>query len=186
MALVRAEIGIGEHTPMVLSYQLPPNLLLPYGSTSAPTNVQTAEDVEMVMSVQEWTNEVKLCVTFGASNVAKYQFLCREPFTLGETTFLSDGITEEEHLAAIIDMVGDDDFDVTGLGNGDTFSEKNLVLLYRFSLEIEKARSMFGRNTRRSGDEGGDGNNNQKLPHTEESPEFPTEQGTECSYVETF
>lgn len=94
-------------------------------------------------------------------------------------------------------MVGDDDFDVTGLGNGDTFSEKNLVLLYRFSLEIEKARSMFGRNTRRSddvvenlnysgGDEGGDGNNNQKLPHTEESPEFPTEQGTECSYVETF
>ncbi|KAF2563904.1 hypothetical protein F2Q70_00018274 [Brassica cretica] len=35
MSLVREEIGIGEHTPVVLSYQLPPNILLPYGSKSA-------------------------------------------------------------------------------------------------------------------------------------------------------
>lgn len=102
ISLVREEIGIGEKTPMVVSYQLPPNLLLPYGSTSAPTNLLTAEDVELVMSVQEWTKEVQLCVTFGAANVAKYNFLYREPFTIDGITFLSDGITEEEHLAAII------------------------------------------------------------------------------------
>ena len=55
-----------------------------------------------MMSVQEWTNDVQLCVTFGAANVAKYQFLCREPFTIDGTTFFSDGVTEEEHIAAIL------------------------------------------------------------------------------------
>ncbi|CAN6848713.1 unnamed protein product [Brassica oleracea] len=105
MSLVREEIGIGEHTPVVLSYQLPPNILLLYGSKSAPTNVLTGEDVELMMSVQEWTNDVQLCVTFGAANVAKYQFLCREPFTIDGTTFFSDGVTEEEHIAAILALM---------------------------------------------------------------------------------
>ena len=102
MSLVREELGIGEDTPMVLSYHLPPNMLLPYGSTSPPTNVLTPEEVELLLSVQEWTKEVELCVTFGAANVAKYQFLCREPFTIGDTTFLTERIIEEDHAAAII------------------------------------------------------------------------------------
>ncbi|XP_013705041.1 uncharacterized protein LOC106408901 [Brassica napus] len=179
MSLVREEIGIGEHTPVVLSYQLPPNILLPYGSKSAPTNVLTGEDVELMMSVQEWTNDVQLCVTFGATNVAKYQFLCKEPFTIDGTTFFSDGVTEEEHIAAILDMAGDDEIDVSGPGHGEIFSEKNLVLVYRLALEIEKARSMFGTNMSRSndlGDDGRDVNQNTKPPETEEPQESPSEQ----------
>ncbi|CAF1717276.1 hypothetical protein Bca4012_041683 [Brassica carinata] len=182
MSLVREEIGIGEHTPVVLSYQLPPNILLPYGSKSAPTNVLTGEDVELMMSVQEWTNDVQLCVTFGATNVAKYQFLCKEPFTIDGTTFFSDGVTEEEHIAAILDMAGDDEIDVSGPGHGEIFSEKNLVLVYRLALEIEKARSMFGTNMSRSndlGDDGRDVNQNTKPPETEEPQESPSEQGTD-------
>lgn len=102
LSLVRNKLRIEEDTPMVLSYHLPPNLLLPYGSTSQPANILTPEDVEILLSIQEWTKNVVLYVTFGAANVAKYNFLCREPFTIGDTTFLSDGISEEDHVAAII------------------------------------------------------------------------------------
>ncbi|KAF3536451.1 hypothetical protein F2Q69_00024424, partial [Brassica cretica] len=129
MSLVREEIGIGEHTPVVLSYQLPPNIVLP------------------------------------------------EPFTIDGTTFFSDGVTEEEHIAAIL---GDDEIDVSGPGHGEIFSEKNLVLVYRLALGIEKARSMFGTNMSRSndlGDDGRDGNQNTKPPETEEPQESPSEQG---------
>lgn len=55
----------------------------------------------MMMSVQEWTQEMVICVTYGGYNVVKYQFLCRTPFTIGNKTYLSDGETEEHHLAAI-------------------------------------------------------------------------------------
>ncbi|CAH8384743.1 unnamed protein product [Eruca vesicaria subsp. sativa] len=174
MSLVREEQRIGEQTPKVLSYHLPPNRLLPYGCTSAPTNVLTPEDVELLLSVQEWTKDVELCFTFGAENVAKYQFLCREPFTIGQRTFLSDRITEEYHLAAIIDMVGEDEFDFSGPGLAEIFNQTNLVFVYLFSLEIEKERSMFGRKNRSTnefsqmpGDEGGERNNMTKyLPTT--------------------
>ncbi|KAL0802869.1 hypothetical protein Bca101_058045 [Brassica carinata] len=164
MSLVRNELGIEEDTPMVLSYHLPPNLLLPYGSTSQPTNVLTPEDVEILLSIQEWTKNVVLYVTFGAANVAKYNFLCREPFTIGDTTFLSDGISEEDHVAAIIDMVGEDEFHFSGPGPDEIFNQRNLVVVYRFSLEIENARAMIGRNNSRTnnftqmlGHEGGEG-----------------------------
>lgn len=101
MSLVREEMEIGQETPMVLSYLLPSVMLLPDGSTSAPTNILDSEDVELMLSVQEWTKEVELCVTYGPANVARFQFLCREPFTIGEKSFLSAGTTEEEHVAAI-------------------------------------------------------------------------------------
>ncbi|KAG2277989.1 hypothetical protein Bca52824_060544 [Brassica carinata] len=130
---MREEIGIGEHTPVVLSYQLPPNILLPYGSKSAPTNVLTGEDVELMMN-----------------------------------------------------MAGDDEIDVSGPGHGEIFSEKNLVLVYRLALEIEKARSMFGTNMSRSndlGDDGRDVNQNTKPPETEEPQESPSEQGRNALQV---
>ncbi|KAJ4871407.1 Uncharacterized protein Rs2_46965 [Raphanus sativus] len=122
ISLVREELEIEQETPMVLSYRLPSTMLLPEGSTSAPTNIVDAEDVELMFSVQEWTKEVELCVTYGSAKVAKYQFLCREPFT--------------------VELVGEDEFDCTGLAH--IFNEKNMVTVYRLSLEIEKARSTFG------------------------------------------
>ncbi|CAF2083036.1 unnamed protein product [Brassica napus] len=40
-------------------------------------------------------------VTSGPEPVAKYQFLCRYPFTIGEKTYLEEGVTEEQHRQAI-------------------------------------------------------------------------------------
>ena len=70
-------------------------------SAHAPITLLTSEDIEIMMSVKEWKNEVVTCVTYGAVNIAKYQFLCRTPFTIGDTTYLGDGISEEEHCSMI-------------------------------------------------------------------------------------
>ncbi|CAN7111890.1 unnamed protein product [Brassica rapa subsp. narinosa] len=103
MSLVREELGIGENTPMVLSYHLPRSLRPPVGCTAPPNYVLTTQDLRFLLTLQEWTKEVELCVTFGALNVAHYQFLRRESFTIGDRTFLSDGMTEEDTVAAILD-----------------------------------------------------------------------------------
>lgn len=100
-SLIREELGIPAESPMVLTYQLPQRMVEEDLSTSPPNNITTSVDVEVMMSVQEWTNEVQICVTYGALNVAKYQFLCRTPFTIGDTTYLADGVTEEQHIATI-------------------------------------------------------------------------------------
>lgn len=40
-------------------------------------------------------------VTSGPELVAKYHFLCRTPFKIGDQSFLGEGITEEQHHQAI-------------------------------------------------------------------------------------
>lgn len=81
-----------------------------------------------------------------------------------------------------VDFVGDDVFDFSNPGLPEIFNEKNLVLVYRFSLEMRKARSLFGRNNRHgndlaqmSGDEGGEddsyGNLNPHVNHSVSSKE---------------
>ncbi|KAL0733095.1 hypothetical protein Bca4012_009305 [Brassica carinata] len=105
-----------------------------------PHNILTNEDVEFLMSIQEWKNEIFVCVTSGALGVAKYQFLCRTPYTIGDTTYLGEGITEEHHLAAINEELEVDEFKCNGRVLREIFSEEKLVLLYRCSFEIEKAK----------------------------------------------
>ncbi|KAL0712696.1 hypothetical protein Bca4012_019674 [Brassica carinata] len=142
-SLVREELGILAESPIVLTYQLPRSMLEEDLSTSPPNNITTSADVEVMMSVQEWTSEVVICVTYGAMNVAKYQFMCRTPFTIGDATYLADGVTEEDHIAAIYDLIGDDEFHCCGSVLRKIFTEEKLVLVYRFSFEIEKARATF-------------------------------------------
>ncbi|XP_056854590.1 uncharacterized protein LOC130504039 [Raphanus sativus] len=145
--LVREELCIAPQTPVVLSYQLPLQMLMPSESTSAPTRLLSSGDVEVMMSVHEWTNEVQIYATSGAANVAKFQFLFREPFTVGDTTYLSGGITEKAHLERIYDMMGRDEICCSARMLTEILTEDKLVLLYRFSLEMEKARQMFEQTT---------------------------------------
>lgn len=100
--LIRGELIIAPQTPVVLSYRLPDDMIQPPHDDVTPINIDNNEDIEAMMSVVEWTNEVHICVTYGAMNVAKYQFLCRTPFEIGDYKFLTDGVTEEEHMAAVI------------------------------------------------------------------------------------
>lgn len=99
--LVHDELVIRDLIPVVLTYQLPECMVQGDPSAQAPTNLSTSEDIEIMMSVKEWKNEVQICVMYGALNIAKYQFLCRTPFRIGDTTYLYDGICEEEHCSLI-------------------------------------------------------------------------------------
>ncbi|KAL0855968.1 hypothetical protein Bca101_061121 [Brassica carinata] len=146
--LVQEEFSIQVGTPMVLTYQLPQSMQLTHGPTSTPHTLLTSGDVEMMMSVQEWTNEVQLCVTHGSLRVAKYQFLCRSPFTFGDETYLAEGITEEQHLSSINALVGDDEIDCNRLMLQEIFTEENLVIVYHFSMEVDKARRTLDLNRR--------------------------------------
>ncbi|CAF1919164.1 unnamed protein product [Brassica napus] len=153
--LISEELIIGPECPIALTYQLPDTMLQGIASNSLPANIITSEDVEVVMSVQEWTNGVQLCITYGSLNVARYEFLCRTPFRVGDTTYLDGRVSEEDHVAMItyvpknrrlnfIDfstgVVGDDVIRCSETLLKHLFSEEKLVLLYRLSFEVEKAR----------------------------------------------
>ncbi|KAL0689167.1 hypothetical protein Bca4012_088844 [Brassica carinata] len=131
LALVREELLLSPTTPIVLTYQLPENLLDANVIKSPPITILTTEDVEILLSIKEWRNEVIIYVTSGALRVAKYQFLRITPFTIGDTTYLADGITEEQHLAFINDEVRDDEIKCNGRVLNEIFSEENLVLVYQ-------------------------------------------------------
>ncbi|CAG7874561.1 unnamed protein product, partial [Brassica rapa] len=121
----------------------------------APIDLLTSEDIELMMSVKEWNNDVQICVTYGALNVAKYQFFCRTSFKIGENTYLEPGVTEAEHCSRIkaVDMVEEDEITCAGSVLKQLFSEEKLILVYRFSFEIDYARKYFDRSsTGSSGD----------------------------------
>lgn len=101
LALVRQQFSLPTTKPLALTYRLPESMMETRCMKEPPHNILTNEDVEFLMSIQEWKNEIFVCVTSGALGVAKYQFLCRTPYTIGDTTYLGEGITEEHHLAAI-------------------------------------------------------------------------------------
>ncbi|CAN6970428.1 unnamed protein product, partial [Brassica rapa subsp. trilocularis] len=139
-SLIREELVIEPECPIALTYQLPDAMLQGIVSNSQPANIITSEDVEVVMSVQEWTKGVLLCITYGSLNVARYEFLCRTPFIVGNTTYLDGTVSEEVHVANIKGMVGNDVIMCSETLLRHLMSDEMLFLLYRFSFEVEKAR----------------------------------------------
>ncbi|KAL0700790.1 hypothetical protein Bca4012_056912 [Brassica carinata] len=98
---VRGVFYITPMTPLILTYQLPPWVVAPDGDVIPPQNIFSNADIEMMMNMHEWNTEPKLCIIYGAEAVARYQFICRSPFTIGDRTFLGEGINEEDHLTSI-------------------------------------------------------------------------------------
>ncbi|KAF3566884.1 hypothetical protein DY000_02019258 [Brassica cretica] len=109
-------------------------------SNSQPANIVTSDEVEVVMSVQEWTNGVQLCNTYGARNVAKYQFLCRTPFNIGDVKYLDGSVTGEEHFASLRGLVAGDIICCSETLLKHLFSEEKWVLIYRLLYDIEMAK----------------------------------------------
>lgn len=98
---IRITRNLGIMTPIVLTYQLPDWMLAPEGPTTPPVTMITNKDVEILASVTDYMTDPVLYVTSGPELVAKYQFFCRTPFTIGDKTYLEDGVTEEQHRQAI-------------------------------------------------------------------------------------
>ncbi|CAG7874564.1 unnamed protein product [Brassica rapa] len=144
--LVRAVFCLRTETPMVVTFQLPQWMLEPDGGTWPPHNLNSNADVDMMMSVHDWNVEPRLCVIFGAQDVATYQFRCRRPFTIGSSTFLAQGVTEEQHMARVLDMIRGNELLCSEQVLNEIFDEEKMVLLYRFSLEIQKAKNSLDLN----------------------------------------
>ncbi|KAH0899015.1 hypothetical protein HID58_048583, partial [Brassica napus] len=70
-----------------------------------------------------------------------YQFRCRSPFTIGARNFLAEGVTEEQHMAVVLDMIRGKEFVCSQHAMDEIFEEDEIVLLYHFSMEIEKAKN---------------------------------------------
>ncbi|CAH8370027.1 unnamed protein product [Eruca vesicaria subsp. sativa] len=129
--MIRIRLELGVLTPVALTYRVHDMILLP------PNNVATDADVETMLTATKFMTTPVLCVTSGPELVAKYQFLCRSPFRIGETSFLDAGITEEEHHAAIRNLVGGHPIVCSQPVLEMMFNEPQLLSVFRITLEIE-------------------------------------------------
>ncbi|CAF2044409.1 unnamed protein product [Brassica napus] len=135
--MIRITLNLGILTPVVLTYQLPTWMLVPDGPTTPPITLVTNKDVEIMTSVFDYMADPVLYVTSGPELVAKYQFFCRTPFSIDEKTYLEEGVTEEQHRQAIIDLVGGHPIVCSKHILEIMFNEPQLLLVFRVALEIE-------------------------------------------------
>ncbi|CAF2096273.1 unnamed protein product [Brassica napus] len=104
-----------------------------------PFTIRTNNDVEVMTSVRVYDPDPTLNVTFGPQNVAKYQFHCRSPFTVGSMTFLGDRTTKVQHRHTIRDLVGGDPIRCAKSVLELLFDEQQLIIVYRMAMEIDTA-----------------------------------------------
>ncbi|KAL0716909.1 hypothetical protein Bca4012_066231 [Brassica carinata] len=98
------------------------------------------------MGAHQWNSEPKLCVTIGAEEVARYHFIRRTTFTIGDRTFLAEGVTEEQHMATINEIIGDEEIRCSKRVLEELFNEEKMVIIFRFAMEIEKAKNSLDLN----------------------------------------
>nr|ABD65617.1 hypothetical protein 23.t00035 [Brassica oleracea] len=79
-----------------------------------PLNIVSNTDVEIMM----------------AEEVARYQFVCRTTFTIGDRTFLTDGVSEEQHLATINEIIGDDEINCPRRFLEELFNQDKMVVIF--------------------------------------------------------
>ena len=93
-ATVRENYMLGCATPVLITYGMPNWMMFPSGP-SPPITIATTADLVSLISRRLPLSEITLLVTFGAKNVAEFQFLCRSDFTIGSSTYVvGDGQDE--------------------------------------------------------------------------------------------
>ncbi|CAH8382653.1 unnamed protein product [Eruca vesicaria subsp. sativa] len=139
-------VGTADQTPLLLTFQLPQWMLKPNGETWPPHNILTNADLDMMMTMHEGDVAPHICVIFGAEDVATFHFRCRAPFTIGTLNFLGEGGTEEEHMALVLDIIRGNKILYSDRLLNQMFDEDEMLLVYRFSLEMEKAKNSLDLN----------------------------------------
>ncbi|CAG7870162.1 unnamed protein product [Brassica rapa] len=134
---IRIMVDLGILTPVALTYQLPDWMLEHEGPKTPPITLLCDKDVEIMSTVSDYMYDPVLYVTSGPEQVAKYQFYCRPPFKIDATTYLEDGVTEDEHRQAIRDLVGGHPIVCSHHILELMYNEPQLLLVYRVALEIE-------------------------------------------------
>ncbi|KAL0891230.1 hypothetical protein Bca101_015213 [Brassica carinata] len=68
-------------------------------------------------------------------------FLCRSPFTVCNTAFLGEGVSEEQHRRAIRELAEEQTFNCAKRVLEMLFTDEQLLVIYRLSFEIDLALS---------------------------------------------
>ncbi|KAF2531068.1 hypothetical protein F2Q70_00031050 [Brassica cretica] len=130
-------LNLGILTPVALTYQLPDWMLVPDGTKTLPITLSCDKDVEILTSVRDYMSEAVLYVTSGPELVAKYEFLRRSPFIIGDTTYLEEGVSEAQHRQAILDLVGGHPIVCSKRILEIMFNGPQLLIVFHVALDIE-------------------------------------------------
>lgn len=95
---IREQYGLCGETPVLITYGMPDWMLFPSGNIP-PLTISNSADLRSLLTDRPWVTEVTLLVTFGAKNVAEYQFFRRSNFSIGTTTYVVDGTGDEREKA---------------------------------------------------------------------------------------
>ncbi|KAF3493227.1 hypothetical protein DY000_02054180 [Brassica cretica] len=112
-------------------------MLVPDGTKTLPITLSCDKDVEILTSVRDYMSEAVLYVTSGPELVAKYEFLRRSPFTIGDTTYLEEGVSEAQHRQAILDLVGGHPIVCSKRILEIMFNGPQLLIVFHVALDIE-------------------------------------------------
>ncbi|CAG7876364.1 unnamed protein product [Brassica rapa] len=137
--LMRIRLNLGILTPVALTYQLPDWMLVPDGPRTPPITLSCDKDVEILASVRDYMSEAMLYVTSGPELVARYHFFRRSPFSIGDTTYLEEDVTEAQHRQAVlvVDLVGGHPIVCSKHILEIMFNEPQLLIVFCVALEIE-------------------------------------------------
>ncbi|KAG2322423.1 hypothetical protein Bca52824_015636 [Brassica carinata] len=132
---IRETYGLGEATPVVVTYGMPDWMLFPSGNTP-PLTISNSEDLQTLLTERPWVAEVTLLVTLGAKSVAEYHFLRRSNFSIGSTTYVVDGSQGERAKAIYESLVFGERLPTSERVMNEIFGEQEMLIFYRVALEM--------------------------------------------------
>nr|VDD11632.1 unnamed protein product [Brassica oleracea] len=113
-------------------------MMFPSGP-SPPITIATTADLVSLISRRLPLSEITLLVTFGAKNVAEFQFLCRSDFTIGSSTYVVGDGQDERARARYESLVLGERLVTSERVMNEIFGEQEILILHRVALEIGHA-----------------------------------------------
>ncbi|KAL0742545.1 hypothetical protein Bca4012_084058 [Brassica carinata] len=137
-ATVRENYMLGEATPIVITNGMPDWMFFPSGP-SLPVTIASTSDLVSLISWRPPFSEITLLVTFGAKNVAEFQFLSRSDFTIGSSTYVVGDAQDERARARYECLVLGERLLMSERVMNEIFGEQEMLILHRVALEMEYA-----------------------------------------------
>ncbi|KAF2602814.1 hypothetical protein F2Q70_00028073 [Brassica cretica] len=137
-ATVRENYMLGCATLVLITYMMPDWMMFPSGP-SPPITIASKADLVSLISRIPPLSEITLLVTFGAKNVAEFQFLCPSDFTIGSSTYVVGDGQDERARARYESLVLGGRLVTNEKVMNEIFGEQEMLILHRVALEIGHA-----------------------------------------------
>ncbi|CAN6838790.1 unnamed protein product [Brassica oleracea] len=146
--IIRRRYSLRATTPLVVTYRPPSWMLTPQGVRTPPTTISNTSDLCMLLNVRTWLDDLAILVSVGSKSVAEYQFLCRTRFAVGSTTYVFDETADAGSRKAYEDLVLGDRAATTERVMNEIFTEEEMVIFHRVSLEMAYGDSIIAQEPR--------------------------------------